>query len=386
MRENDISERVIANAKLVLDHEVVDGSLLIADERIVEIGQSATAIGKSYAIDFEGDLLIPGLIDLHTDNLERHFQPRAGVTWDGVAAAIAHDAQVAGCGITTVYDSLTIGAAQGWDMRAELVEPMIKGLVEAIDQAMLRIEHKLHLRCEITHPDLVAIFDAHTAKGPVHMVSLMDHAPGDRQSPDIKAYRTRYQKNGMSDAEVDAHINDLMEASRLHGPGNLDAIAERARQADIPLATHDDAKPEHIDKAVLMSAAFTEFPTTGEAARYAAQNNLPVLMGSPNLIRGKSHSGNISAGELAQDGLLDLLASDYIPASLIKAAFRLTEEPHNWPLPKAIAAVTSTPARCAGLTDRGRIARGLRADFVRVAMIKGRPIVREVWSRGKRVA
>lgn len=378
-------EVVIANARIVLDDEVIHGSAAISDGEFHAIDH-AIDHGSGKAIDFDGDLVIPGLIDLHTDNLERHFQPRAGVTWDGVAAAISHDAQVATSGITTVYDSLTIGAAQGWDSRAEMVGPMIEGLFEAADHAMLRIDHRLHLRCEITHQDLVSIFDEHVAHNDVHMVSLMDHAPGDRQSPDIDAYRKRYQKNGMSDVEVEAHISGLIKASERYGPSNIAAIAERARQKDIPLATHDDARLEHVDHAISLGAAFTEFPTTLEAARHAAMHGLPVLMGSPNLMRGGSHSGNVSAGDLATAGLLDLLASDYIPASLIKAAFKLTMAPYDFSLPAAMATVSRAPAQTAGLLDRGRIAAGLRADFVRVAMIQNRPIVREVWCRGRRVA
>jgi len=376
-------ERVLTNAQIVVDDEVVSGSLRLDAGRIVDIDPG---VAGRHGEDLEGDLLIPGLVDLHTDNLERHFQPRAGVTWDGVAAAIAHDAQVASAGITTVYDSLTIGAAQGWDARAEMVGPMIEGLFSAVDAGMLRIDHLLHLRCEITHPELVEIFERHRQHGPVHMVSLMDHAPGDRQSPDIEAYKQRYQRGGMSDHEVEAHVRTLIEASQEFGPSNCAAIAERARLAGIPLATHDDRTAEHVDKAIEMGACFTEFPTTIEAAERAAEQGLPVLMGSPNLVRGSSHSGNVSAGELVQAGLLDLLASDYIPASLIKGAFRLTQAPYDLSLPMAIATVTRAPAQAAGLIDRGRIAVGLQADLVRVRLIKDRPIVREVWRAGRRVA
>lgn len=383
MLDTATHERVLTNARIVVDDEIISGSLRFEGGRIaaIDTGNASTA-----GSDFEGDYLIPGLIDLHTDNLERHFQPRAGVTWDGVAAAIAHDAQVTSAGITTVFDSLTIGASQGWDARAEMVGPMINGLFDALQAGMLRIEHMLHLRCEITHPDLIGIFERHRDQGPVHMVSLMDHAPGDRQSPDIAAYRRRYQKGGMSDEVVDAHIQGLIEASREYGPANCEGIAERARLAGIPLATHDDRTAEHVDKAIELGACFTEFPTTIAAAERAKEHGLPVLMGSPNLVRGSSHTGNVSAGELVQADLLDLLASDYIPASLIKGAFRLTQEPHDLSLPMAIASVTRAPAQAAGLLDRGRIAEGLQADLVRVRLIQDRPIVREVWRAGHRVA
>ena len=380
-----MTELILTNARLILEHEVVQGTLLVRGGRIARVEQGRSHLPA--AVDLDGDYLIPGLVDLHTDNLEKHFQPRRGVTWDGVAAAIAHDGQVAASGITTVYDSLTLGAADGWDMRAELVEPMLDGLDEARRHGMLRIDHRLHLRCEVTHPAITNEFDLHAARHAVAMLSLMDHAPGDRQIPDIVVYRERYLRLLDGDAaRVDAHIDRLVTASRELGPANRRALADRARAERIPLATHDDASVAHIEDALALGAVFTEFPTTLQAAQAARRHGLATLMGTPNLIRGGSHSGNVAAGTLVAEGLLDLLASDYIPASLLKGAFRLAEPPYGLDLPAAIAMVTSRPAAVAGLVDRGRIAPGLRADLVRIQQVKRRPIVREVLVQGRRVA
>jgi len=378
------AREVLTQARLILEDEVVTGTLIVEEGRIAAIDRGRSMVPG--ARDLEGDYLMPGLIDLHTDNLEKHFQPRSGVLWDGVAAAIAHDGQIAAAGITTIYDSLTIGAAEGWDVRAEMIAPMIAGLMEAREHAMLRADHRLHLRCEVTHPELPTIFEAHRGAAPVDLVSLMDHAPGDRQSPDIEAYRRRYRAGRMPEAEIEAHIEGLIHASRTYGPANRERIAGRARTLGIPLATHDDARPEHIEEAVRLGARFSEFPTTVEAARASRDHGLPTLMGTPNLIRGSSHSGNVAAGSLVEHGLLDMLASDYIPASLIKGAFRLHDAPYAVPLHEAVAMVTARPAAAVGLVDRGRLAPGLRADLVRVRPIRGRPIVREVLSAGRRVA
>ncbi|MFP4125455.1 MAG: alpha-D-ribose 1-methylphosphonate 5-triphosphate diphosphatase [Alphaproteobacteria bacterium] len=379
------AETVFTNARLVLADEVVHGTLAIADGKITGIDRGGAR--DPAAIDLAGALLVPGLVDVHTDNLERHFQPRAGVLWDKVAAAIAHDGQVAAAGITTVFDSLTVGAAQGWDTRAEMIEPMIEGLEYARDHAMLRVDHKLHLRCEITHPDIVALFEHHSASPLTAMMSVMDHAPGDRQSPDIEAYRKRYQKNpNLSPEEVEAHIDGLIEGSKVYGPRNARALAERARARGIPLATHDDRTADHIVEAVAMGAVLTEFPTTLEAAEAARARGLPTLMGSPNLIRGSSHSGNVAAAELARAGLLDMFASDYIPASLLQAALRLTADDFGFSVPRAVAMVSDLPAEALRLADRGRLEVGRRADLVEVQLVRERPIVRSVWSAGRRVA
>lgn len=377
------TDTLLTNARIVTPDAVVDGALAIQGGLIADIAPH----GRRGGVDLSGDLLIPGLIELHTDNLEKHYSPRFGVVWDPVAAAMSHDVQCAGSGITTVFDSLVLGAAPGWEMRDEWLRPMLDGLARARAAGMLKIDHRLHLRCEITHPEIVPFFERFLEEPALGFMSLMDHAPGDRQSPDIEAYKARYRNAfAMNEERVEAHVAALIDGSRLHGPGNRRGLAAIARARGIPFASHDDAREEHIREAAELGAVLSEFPTTLEAAESARRHGLAVLMGSPNLIRGGSHSGNVSAGELARAGALDILSSDYIPAALLPAAFRLAEEPYGLPLPQALATVTAAPAAAAGLDDRGQVAVGRRADLVRVRMIENRPVVRGVWVAGERVA
>jgi len=232
-RASIATETVWTGARLVLEDRVLDGTLVVRDGTIAAIDAGdSTAQG---AVDLGGDYLIPGLVDLHTDNLEKHFQPRRGVPGDGGAAAIAHDGQIAAAGITTVYDSLTIGAADGWDMRAEMVEPMLDGLDEARRHGMLRVDHRLHLRCEVTHPAIAALYDSHASRHAVHLLSLMDHAPGDRQIPDLDGYRERSVRMFDGDAAAaDAHIDRLVTASRELGPENRRGAPARGPPAAPP--------------------------------------------------------------------------------------------------------------------------------------------------------
>jgi alpha-D-ribose 1-methylphosphonate 5-triphosphate diphosphatase len=375
---------ILTNARLVLPNEVVRGTLVAQGGLIAELGHAISRAPG--ALDLAGDYLIPGLVDLHTDNLERHYQPRSGVEWDAVAAAISHDTQIAGSGITTVYDSLTLGAASGWDMRAETIAPIVDGLRTALGHDMLRVQHFLHMRCEVTHPDIVPTFKAYADDPLVRFMSLMDHAPGDRQSPDLADYRRRYLKNFDGDeAAVDRHIEELLHGSRVFGPDNRRRLAKIAAERGLAFASHDDASRAHIEEAHELGVTVTEFPTTLEAALMAHEAGIKVLMGAPNLIRGRSHSGNVAATVLARRDCLDMLSSDYIPASLLPGAFRLAQEDFGWSLPHALATVTSVPAATARLDDRGRLEQGLRADLVRVQMVQSRPVVRAVWSGGSRV-
>jgi len=375
---------VLTNARVVLPNDVVRGTVVVQDGLIAEVDHTISRVPG--ALDLAGDYLIPGLIDLHTDSLERHYQPRSGVEWDAVSAAISHDTQIAGSGITTVYDSLTLGAASGWDMRAETIEPIVDGLRTAIGHDLLRVQHFLHMRCEVTHPDIVPIFEACADDPLVCFMSLMDHAPGDRQSPDVADYRRRYLKTFEGDeAAVDRHIEQLLHGSRVLGPDNRRRLARIAIERRLAFASHDDASRAHIEEARALGVTVTEFPTTLEAAEAAHAAGIRVLMGAPNLIRGRSHSGNIAATVLAGRNYLDILSSDYIPASLLHGAFRLAQEDLGWSLPRALATVTSVPAATTGLDDRGRLERGLRADLVRVQLVQDRPVVRAVWSGGARV-
>jgi alpha-D-ribose 1-methylphosphonate 5-triphosphate diphosphatase len=375
---------ILTNARLVLPNEVVRGTVVLRAGLIAEIDHAISQAPA--ALDLAGDYLIPGLVDLHTDNLERHYQPRSGVEWDAVAAAISHDTQITGSGITTVYDSLTLGSASGWDTRAETIEPIVQGLRSAISHDMLRVQHLLHMRCEVTHPEIVPTFEAYADVPLVRFMSLMDHAPGDRQSPDMADYRRRYRKVFEGDeVALERHIEGLLHGSRVLGPENRRRLAQIASERRLPLASHDDASRSHIEEATTLGVTVTEFPTTLEAAEAAHAAGIKVLMGAPNLIRGRSHSGNVAATTLASRSCLDILSSDYIPASLLHGAFRLAQDEFSWSLPRALAAVTSVPAATAGLDDRGRLEPGLRADLVRVQIVQSRPVVRAVWSGGARV-
>jgi alpha-D-ribose 1-methylphosphonate 5-triphosphate diphosphatase len=375
---------IFENAEIVMSDRVQRGWVAVDDGRIIEIGEGAA---PERGLDLRGDYLLPGLVELHTDHLESHYAPRPKVRWHPLGAVLAYDAQIASSGITTVFDSLRAGVdVDGGGLGAELL-----ALAEALDEArrhgLFRCEHLTHLRCEVPSPDVVETVENFVSVFPVHLISLMDHTPGQRQFRDLDKYFTYYGgKTGKSDAEIRQAVQRKTDENAALSAMNRPALVKMAAQRGIRLASHDDTTLDEVHQSIHEGVAIAEFPTTIEAARASHENGITVMMGAPNLIRGGSHSGNVAAEELAREGVLDILSSDYVPASLLMAAFDLPRRAPGITLPAAIATVTRNPARSAGLQDRGEIASGQRADIVRVSVAGGVPVVRQVWLEGRRVA
>jgi alpha-D-ribose 1-methylphosphonate 5-triphosphate diphosphatase len=376
-------DTVLSNARIILEDRIVSGSLIIRDGKIAEISEGTSAVGE----DLEGDYLLPGLVELHTDHLESHYSPRPGVRWNKIAAIQAHDAQVATSGITTVFDCLRMGSDEDGGFDLGEMREMADAIEAAQSEGRLRADHLIHLRCEVSAANVLDHFADFENDRAVRLVSLMDHAPGQRQFQTMEKYIFYYQKKrGLSDAAFATFMEKRLEESAKYSTPHRDAITRICHARGITIASHDDATLEHVDESVGYGVRLAEFPTSIEAAKASHTAGMSVLMGAPNIVRGMSHSGNIAALDLAEIGVLDVLSSDYVPLSLLHAPFILADEVEGISLPQAIAMVTATPARTVSLEDRGRIATGLRADLVRVHRDTGVPVTRSVWREGRRVA
>lgn len=374
---------ILANADLVISDRVIRGALHIEDGKIAAISEGGHT--PDHAVDCAGDLLIPGLIELHTDNLERHIYPRPHVDWPHEAAILAHDGELASAGITTVFDALRVGSTSGIN---KLYDPYALSLTNEINAMMAckstRISHLIHLRAEICSETLIDEMNAFTLAHRVQLVSLMDHTPGQRQFRDVSKLREYEQKkHGMSDPDFDRFVKKMIDLRARTGRENEAEAIRIAQLLGATLASHDDTTVEQVATSASYNVRLAEFPTTLEAARASHDAGISVIMGAPNIIRGGSHSGNVSAAALAEAGLLDILSSDYVPYSLLMGVFHLAEIWND--LPRAVATVTATPAAATGLDDRGRLATGLRADLVRVAMTGRVPCLRGVWCEGRQV-
>jgi alpha-D-ribose 1-methylphosphonate 5-triphosphate diphosphatase len=347
------------------------------------IDEASALPGCEY--DLEGDFLIPGLIELHTDNLEKHFVPRAGVNWPaGISSIAAHDVHMVASGVTTVFDAITVGEPANRRQRNELFSASLNAIAAADERDLLRAEHFLHLRCELAGDGIVEQISPYMESKRLRLLSIMDHTPGQRQWRDLDKYKTYHSLHGISEEEFAGRLDMLRAKQKKNARKNLSAIASVCRTRSLPLASHDDTTVEHVRESVKHGVGLSEFPTTLEAAQEAREHGLSIIMGAPNIVRGGSHSGNVSAEELAKRGLLDILSSDYMPASLLHAAFLLPELT-GAPLQKALETVTINPAMAVGLNDRGELTPGKRADAAQVKLVDGIPVVRAVWRAGQRV-
>jgi len=379
-----MNEQVFRNARLVLADEVVHGSVCVRDGRIAAVAAGGSSVPG--AIDLDGDHLLPGLVEIHTDNLERHVMPRPKVFFPMQGAVQAHDAEIAGAGITTVFDAIGVGDPYGEGFRARDQSALLEVLDRLEAAHALRADHLIHVRCELPAPNAKALFESFVGHRRLKLISLMDHTPGQRQWSDIEHARTYYTgKKGWTDAQFDAEVQLAPERQARYAAPHRAWFAAFARSHGIALATHDDTTLEHVNEARALGAAMSEFPTTLEAARHAKAQGLATVAGAPNVVRGGSHSGNVSALALAREGVLDALSSDYVPASLLQAAWLLQRDA-GFTLSAAVNVVSLHPARACGLHDRGEIAEGQRGDLVRVREVDGQPAVREVHSRGRRVS
>ena len=374
---------IFTNARLVLEDRIVPGSLVVRDGVIAEICEGNSARGA----DMDGDYIIPGLVELHTDHLESHYSPRPGVRWNAISAIQSHDAQIASSGITTVFDCLRLGSDEDDGFKTGEMRAIADALVEARTENRLRADHLIHLRCEVSAADVLEHFADFVTDAQVRLASLMDHAPGQRQFQTMDQYTLYYKtKRGLSDEAFAHFVQRRQEASARFSDAHRKALASACAERGITVASHDDATLDHVAEAVGFGVRLAEFPTSIEAAQASHKAGMSVLMGAPNVVRGGSHSGNIAASDLARAGVLDVLSSDYIPFSLIQAPFVLADEIDDLDLPAAIRLVTATPAKTVGLDDRGSLTEGKRADLVRLRRETGIPIVREVWRQGARVA
>lgn len=368
----------LTGAQVVLENETLnDAAVLIADGNIVAINPASRAGAQE--IDLSGHILMPGMIDLHCDALEKEAEPRPGVHFPFDFACAQADKRNAAAGITTIYHALSFANAE-LGVRNNATAAELARAVHAWQEHAL-VDNRVHARYEITDPTAPEVLNELLANDEIHLMSFMDHTPGQGQFKSIDAYRSFQARTYKKDeAEFEALLAEKM-AQGAGAEGRMQQLAQHARELGIPLASHDDDRPEKVDVVKGIGVTVSEFPINLETAVAARAAGLSTLFGAPNVVRGKSQSGSIRALDAVHEGVADCLCGDYSPAALLPAVLQLPQLA-GIKLHKAVAMVTCNPARAVSLNDRGSISIGKRADLLAVRYFGGLPQVSRVWSQG----
>ncbi|MGD8783570.1 MAG: alpha-D-ribose 1-methylphosphonate 5-triphosphate diphosphatase [Thioalkalispiraceae bacterium] len=371
----------LTHANIVLADTILkDSALLIEDEYIVDIDPEVVIDAET--IDLKGKTLMPGMIDLHCDALEKEVEPRPNVHFPHNFACAQADKRNAAAGITTVYHALSFAHEELGVRNNEVAADVARAVHEWQPHGI--VDNRVHCRYEITDETGLPILKQLLSEGAMHMVSMMDHTPGQGQFKDMAAYRDylmhTYKKTANEVEVIVERKNDAASSAFVR----MEELAYAAHSAGISVASHDDDSSERIAIMSGIGADISEFPINLEAARSAKQAGMYTIFGSPNVLRGKSQSGSMKAIDAIHEGVADCLCADYSPASLIVSIYKIAEVT-NLSLPEAVRLVTKNPAQAARLDDRGEIAQGKRADLISIATPGGLPQVTDTWSNGKRV-
>lgn len=346
------------------DRVIPSGAIRIENGRIAEIRNQPV---ENADISGGGRLLLPGFIDMHGDMVEKEVEPRLGVHVPMQIGIAELDKKLASCGVTTAYAALSfIGASvtSGVARSEEHTSAIINTIAGMKDH--LLVDHRIHARFEVTFTPAIAMLQRLMDSGRLHLISLMDHTPGQGQYRDVELYIARIAKErGMSVAQASEVVGHRIAGRDGQGDvlNGLQDLSARAQAKGVVLASHDDDTLEKVELVHGLGATLSEFPVTLEAAQEARRLAMHTVMGAPNALRGQSYSGNLSARQAYEAGLLDMLASDYHPASILPAVLGLAEL-REGSLVAAAALTGANPATALGLTDRGAIEPGLLADLV----------------------
>jgi len=369
---------LLNHARVVFADEVRDDVAILIEDGLIAAATPETA-GDARVVDLSGRLLVPGMIDLHCDALEKEVEPRPGVHFPLDLACALADKRNAMAGITTVFHALSFAnhelGVRNNGFAAEIARAMHAWQPHAL------VDNRVHVRYEVTDETAPAVLVDLLKNGHAHLMSFMDHSPGQGQFQSVAAYRTFLSRTyKMSETELDV----LLANKQTAGAGTMQRMQKLstvAHDLGVPIASHDDDSAEKVAALAALGAVISEFPTHLGAAQAARAQGMATLFGAPNILRGKSQSGNMRALDAVLEGVADCLCGDYSPGALLPSVLKLPELA-GIGLAEAFALVTRNPARAAGLSDRGEITVGKRADLVAVKVLGGLPQADRVWVAG----
>ncbi|EGW40085.1 alpha-D-ribose 1-methylphosphonate 5-triphosphate diphosphatase [Desulfosporosinus sp. OT] len=374
----------IHNAQIILPEKIVKGHIMIDGHRISEVTESIFPKVKGNpdltVIDAEGCYVMPGMIDLHSDAIEKEIQPRPNTLFPIDMAFYELEKKLAVCGITTMYHSLSL--SDEWGVRNK---DMVVGVINSINRlkrTRSMINHKIHLRYELTFLAGINILESLIRDKSIDFMSYMDHTPGQGQFKDAEALKSfTMQSYGKKAQEVEEFMDKTIEQQAMIDWFKLRSLAKLAKTIGIRLASHDDDTREKIETLLECEGVLSEFPINIETALYAKSRDIYVCVGAPNIIRGKSHSNNMRAIDAILNNAADIMCSDYLPSAMLPAIFKLTKE--GIKLTEAVKMVTLNPAKALGIDNEvGTIEVGKCADLIFVVMHQDYPIIRKTMVGG----
>jgi alpha-D-ribose 1-methylphosphonate 5-triphosphate diphosphatase len=372
-------KRYLVNARIVLADEVLEDASLLMDEGLISAINPESG-GDAEVIDLKGKLLMPGMVDLHCDALEKEVEPRPNVHFPLDFACAQADKRNAAAGITTVYHALSFANDELGVRNNAFAAEVAQAVHDWRPHGL--VDNRVHCRYEITDESGLPILQQLLADDAMHMVSMMDHTPGQGQFKDMAAYRDYLTRTYKKTADEVAVIVERKVEAASGAFARMQELANAAHAAGISVASHDDDSAERVETMLGIGADISEFPINLDAARAAKAAGMSTIFGAPNIIRGKSQSGSMKAIEAIHEGVADCLCADYAPATLIVAVMSIPQK-SDLSLAQAISLVTANPARAAGLDDRGLIEVGRRADLIAVGQPGGVPQVTDTWVHGE---
>jgi alpha-D-ribose 1-methylphosphonate 5-triphosphate diphosphatase len=355
-----VTEIFIEGGRALLGHEIAETSLRIAGREINSVGSDHGQ--GTLDIDAGGLLALPGIVDLHGDAFERQMMPRPGVDFPLDVALIDSDRQAVSNGITTVFHATT------WSW-----EPGLRGsdnarnLLETIEslRPQLAADTRFHLRHETYNLDAENEIIEWLSEGRVDLFAFNDHMDSTVASLAKPQKRSRMvERTGLTNDAFDRLVGSVVSRAP-DVPASIARLAQAARAASVRMLSHDDESPAMRQAFRALGVSIAEFPVNEETAHDAAEAGDFIVFGAPNVVRGGSHTGWTKASDMIAKGLCSVLASDYYYPAPLLAAFRLAAD-GVLPLAEAWHLISTAPARAAGLTDRGTLAAGQRADVILV--------------------
>lgn len=348
---------IIRSTNVLVEGKFKGADISIQKDKIVAVSPYGSV---DVAIDLGERRVVPGFVDLHGDAIEKEIEPRPGARFPTAMAVVELDKKLSMAGITTMYHAIgfndeALSNGRGTNQSCELIEEIYEA-----NKKHLGVDNFIHVRFEITSETSLPAIKQLILEKKVDILSIMDHSPGQGQFKTIESWKkyhlSAYETEGV---DIEKYLKNKISKDKR---GIVEELVSFGLLHNIPMLSHDDDCEEKLVTLKNLGITFSEFPLSVEVAKKAKEMNISTGMGAPNVVRGGSQSGNIAARELVKEGVCDYLCSDYHPASLLLSPYRLKEDV-ALPLEDGFAMISTTPAKLAGLKDRGEIKEGNLADI-----------------------